>query len=604
MNTGNEIAILYLTKQGREVAEKLRLFYPTARVNRLNKEDLPSYWSEYKGLIFVMATQIVVRTIAPYLKDKKTDPAVVVVDEKGENVISLLSGHIGGANSLTSEIAAYLSAHPVVTTATDLKGLPAIDLWAKEMGLLIDNWGLLSRITGRLLEKGRLNIYIDRDVQGYLSDLPAEYIVVESPINADVLITSRLNVYKGCEEATTAKAQLYIRPKNLVIGIGCNSNTPQSEIEEAVKETLKEYNLSFLSLKALATINKKADEEGIKEFVKKHSLELVAFSADELNRVKGIEGSEVVLKATGAVAVAEPAALLASGAGNLLVPKQKRGNVTVAVACMSAERLKQDRIGRGKKGEIFVVGTGPGDLEHLTPYALKAIRSSDVVVGYGPYLELISDVIQDKETFSTGMTREIDRCRKAVELAMEGKKVSVVSGGDPGVYAMAGLVFEILRADSSMNNMAEEIPVEVIPGISALNACAARLGAPLMHDFACISLSDRLTPWELIEERLEAAARADFVIVIYNPKSRGRPEHINRAREIILNYRSEETPVGIVRAAMRADEKVVITTLGDMLSHDIDMKTTVIIGNSNTFVWNNRMITPRGYEKKGFHIES
>ncbi|PIX89189.1 MAG: precorrin-3B C(17)-methyltransferase, partial [Nitrospirae bacterium CG_4_10_14_3_um_filter_44_29] len=219
---------------------------------------------------------------------------------------------------------------------------------------------------------------------------------------------------------------------------------------------------------------------------------------------------------------------------------------------------------------------------------------------------------------STGMTQEIDRCKKAVELAISGRTVSIISGGDPGIYAMAGLVFEMLKNETEKQRSGEmetkeqhrtetspihrftdsPIQVEVIPGVSALNACAARLGAPLMHDFASISLSDRLTPWEVIEKRLDAAAKSDFVIILYNPKSKGRAEHINKAREIILKYRKPETPVGIVKGAMREDEKIVIADLKNMLEHEIDMQTTVIIGNSQTFVWNNRMITPRGYEKK------
>ncbi len=267
---------------------------------------------------------------------------------------------------------------------------------------------------------------------------------------------------------------------------------------------------------------------------------------------------------------------------------------------------EQDVLGR--KGVLYIVGTGPGSLEHITPAAREAIRKSDAIVGYGTYLDLIRELLHDKEVVSTGMTQEVDRCRKAVELALAGKTVSVISGGDPGVYAMAGLVFEILRSAecgvrkaelTAETNGKQPIPeVTVIPGISALNASASRLGAPLMHDFACISLSDRLTPWDVIEKRLEAAASADFVIVLYNPRSKGRAGHINRAREIILKHRRPATVAGIVKGAMREHEKVIVTDLESMRDSDIDMQTTVIIGNSKTFVWNNLMITPRGYERK------
>ncbi len=290
------------------------------------------------------------------------------------------------------------------------------------------------------------------------------------------------------------------------------------------------------------------------------------------------------------------------------------------------------------KGTVYIVGTGPGSLDHITPAARKAISKSDVIVGYGTYLDLIRELLQDKEVLSTGMTQEVDRCRKAVELAQGGKTVAVISGGDPGVYAMAGLVFEILRsqesgdthhsrehsstlgADRSQESVGKnftlrprpatasscasagcnrQLPlVEVIPGISALNASASRLGAPLMHDFACISLSDRLTPWDMIEKRLEAAAAADFVIVLYNPRSKGRAGHVNKAREIILKHRSSATVVGIVKGAMRNNETIMVTDLQTMKDDDIDMQTTVIIGNSKTFAWNNFMITPRGYDNK------
>ena len=297
--------------------------------------------------------------------------------------------------------------------------------------------------------------------------------------------------------------------------------------------------------------------------------------------------------------MAEPAALLGAGAERLLVEKQKIGNVTVAAAeirgqtVLGAQREEQDR--PEPMGRIYVVGTGPGNIEHITPYAQRAIRVSDVIVGYSTYVELIRDMIIDKEVFKTGMTREIERCRKAVELALGGKSVAVISGGDPGIYAMAGLVFQLLKEEGRQ----PPLPlVEVIPGISALNACAARLGAPLMHDFASISLSDRLTPWSIIENRINAAAMADFVIIFYNPRSKGRAGHINKARKLILKHCSPETPVGIVKGAMRDGEKIIITDLDKMLDYEIDMQTTVIIGNSRTFLWNDRMITPRGYEKK------
>jgi len=244
-------------------------------------------------------------------------------------------------------------------------------------------------------------------------------------------------------------------------------------------------------------------------------------------------------------------------------------------------------------GKLYVVGIGPGGAEHITPAALRAIEASQVVVGYKTYLDFIPQCLSGKEVVSSGMRQEVERCRQALELAAAGRTVALVSSGDAGVYGMAGLVLELLGG--------REVDIEVVPGVSAVQAAAARLGAPLMHDFAVISLSDLLTPWARIRQRLEAAATADFVVALYNPKSRGRTGQIAEAREILLRHRDAQTPVGIVRNACRAGEEVTVTTLGACLDHPIDMLSLVIVGNSATAVdAAGRMVTPRGYQEKYF----
>lgn len=576
-------AILYITDKGLCLAHRLKTLYRDAEVLRFRPDVIPRLWSDCERLVFIMAAGIVVRTIAPLIKDKRTDPAVVVLDETGRFAISLLSGHVGGANEAAKEIARFLGGEAVITTASDVNNLLSIDLWALGNNLVIEDWGLLPRVATRFINNGALRVYADIDIE-----LPDEFLKV-SPRFADVLITNKKNIDScGCK----VKDQLYLRPKNIVAGIGCNSGTTEAEIEKSVQDILDEHNLSFLSLNSIATIEIKGKEPGLVAFAVKHGLQIETFSADELNRADWTVKSETVFKATGAYAVAGPAALLASGNNKLLINKQKRGNMTMAAAEIKGAKTGKHVAG-SKQGSIYIVGTGPGNIDHITPYAQKAIKKAEIIVGYDTYLDLVPELIKGKEVHSTGMTKETERCNKAVELAEGGKTVAVISGGDPGIYAMAGLVFELLSSKDI-----SELHVEVIPGISALNACASRLGAPLMHDFASISLSDRLTPWALIEKRLEAAAMADFVIVLYNPKSKGRAEHINAALDIILKYRKPETPVGIVKAAMRENESVVITDLKHMLDHDINMQTTVIIGNSQTFKWGGRMVTPRGYSGK------
>ncbi|WP_320940170.1 precorrin-3B C(17)-methyltransferase [Lysinibacillus capsici] len=249
-----------------------------------------------------------------------------------------------------------------------------------------------------------------------------------------------------------------------------------------------------------------------------------------------------------------------------------------------------------QKGKIFVVGFGPGDFKHITTRAVEALQQSDMIIGYKTYVELIQDLVSAKSIVSTGMTEEVSRAQEAVRQAEAGSIVSVISSGDAGVYGMAGLVYEVLIELGWTE--ATGIEVEIVPGISAINSCASILGAPIMHDACTISLSDHLTPWNLIAKRVEAAAMADFVIALYNPKSGRRTRQIVEAQRILLEYRSPDTPVGLVKSAYRERQEVTMTTLAEMLEHDIGMLTTVIIGNSSTFFYDNKMITPRGYQRK------
>lgn len=240
-----------------------------------------------------------------------------------------------------------------------------------------------------------------------------------------------------------------------------------------------------------------------------------------------------------------------------------------------------------------MVGIGPGDLAHMSGKGHLAIREAEVIVGYNTYLELIRDILSpQQEIITSGMMQELERGTAAVRRAAEGRRVAVVSSGDAGVYGMAGVVLELIYK----LQLQEKIDCEVVPGISAVQAAAAALGAPLMHDFAVISLSDLLTPWEKIKERVAHAAQGDFVIALYNPKSVKRTWQIEEVREILLAYRSADIPVGIVRNAARAGEQVLISTIDDFTRQPIDMFSLVIVGNTQTYVVDGKMITPRGYE--------
>lgn len=246
-------------------------------------------------------------------------------------------------------------------------------------------------------------------------------------------------------------------------------------------------------------------------------------------------------------------------------------------------------------GKITVIGIGPGSLEDMTPRARKAIEAAEVVAGYNTYIKLVESLLAGKKVIGTAMMQEIDRCRMAVAEAAAGRDTVVVSSGDAGVYGMAGLVLELI-----LQLEPEERPEfgGVIAGVSAVNAAASVLGAPLMHDFAVISLSNLLTPWELIRKRVEMAAQGDFVTALYNPKSKKRVQNIEEVREIMLKFRDPKTPVGIVTAASREKETKVISTLEDFTQEEINMFSLVVIGNSQTYVKDGWMITPRGYQNK------
>lgn len=247
-------------------------------------------------------------------------------------------------------------------------------------------------------------------------------------------------------------------------------------------------------------------------------------------------------------------------------------------------------------GKIFLVGLGPGSESHMSVRAREAIAQSDTIIGYSTYIKLVKELIDGKEVIRKGMTEELDRCYEALERAQQGKTVALVSSGDTGIYGMAGPTYEVLlQAGWKPGN---GIDVEVVPGSSAINSCAALVGAPLTHDFCSISLSDLLTPWPVIARRLEAAARADFVVALYNPKSGRRTQQIVEAQRIMLLHRRADTPVALVKSAYRPRQNIQFTTLEHMADHDIGMLTTVLIGNSNTFLREGLMVTPRGYANK------
>lgn len=318
----SRIAIIALTKGGSLLAERLAALLPGSELMRSRgkvQETLARAWQDCDSLICIMATGIVVRCIAPLLRDKTTDPAVVVCDEQGQFAISLLSGHLGGGNELARQIAALLNGQAVITTASDVLGQTALDIWARDFGLIVADKQRLTQVMTKLVNSGSVSLCSDYP----LPELPPDIVLTDKPEQADLRVT--------CRTAQWPR-QALLHPKALAAGIGCNRNTPAAEIAEALRQVCTENGLAFQSISRLASIDLKQDEAGLLAVAEEHGWPVDFYTAGQLNRIDDVASSAAVLRATGAKAVAEPAAILSSGGGPLLVRKRKSANVTVAIA--------------------------------------------------------------------------------------------------------------------------------------------------------------------------------------------------------------------------------------------------------------------------------
>jgi len=518
------------------------------------------------ALIFVGAAGIAVRAIAPFIRSKDKDPAVIVIDELKQHVIPLLSGHLGGANDLAESLAKLISAKAVITTATDINRVFAVDSFAKGKGIGIENPERIKDVSSALLRNEEIGV----SISPYLTDIFPK--------------------------------TLKLIPKCLCLGVGCRKGTEYEKLKGFILDFLKDRNISLSAVSDIATIDIKRNEAAIKRFADEHNLGLRFFSAGELKDLPdsfGFSESDFVLEKTGVSNVCERSAvkraleLGTEGRVSLLEKKQASGGMTLAVALFDGTGgtgdIRPEKSGSGI-GSISVVGIGPGSPDKLTPEAGRAIIKADIVIGYRVYTELIKELTEGKTVISSDMRKERERCEKAREYALKGNRVAVVCSGDAGIYGMAGLIFEVCENDP-------DIDITVIPGITAALAGGALLGSPLTNDFSVISLSDHLTDKETINKRLRAAAEADLVSVLYNPKSRIRKESLREAIDILLEKLPPDRISGYVKNIGREGETVKLCTLKELPDQDIDMFTTVFIGNSDTVVINGRMVTRRGYRE-------
>jgi cobalt-precorrin 5A hydrolase/precorrin-3B C17-methyltransferase len=580
---------------GRRIAEDIggELHGAAARVAEADvhfasaKDHLPALFAAGRPIVAVMASGALIRLLAPLLSDKHTEPPVLAVADDGSSVVPLLGGH-HGANDLARQIASFLGAHAAITTAGDLKFGVALD--QPPHGYVLANPDKAKAVMAELVAGAGVR----------LDGTPASWLT-HSRLSFQQ--EARVTLSVTDQHKTAGELELVYHPKTLVLGMGCERHAKPEEAIALAEEALAKGGFARQSLAAVCSIDLKADETAIHAVAAHFGVPARFFTAATLEaqapRLKN--PSEVVFAEVGCHGVAEGAALAAVGAsGELVVEKIKSKGATAAIG-RAADIVDPKTIGRAR-GKLFVVGIGPGSDGWRSPEVSRMVQASTDLVGYSLYLDLLGPLADGKTRHDFDLGKEEARVVHAMELAGQGKTVALVCSGDAGIYAMATLVFELFDK-GGITDAASRIEVQVSPGISALQAAAARIGAPLGHDFCTISLSDLLTPWEHIQRRVKAAGEGDFVIAFYNPVSMKRRTQLAYARDELLKYRPATTPVILAANLGREGENVRTVPLRELNVDDVDMLTVVVVGSSESRTvttgdgktW---VYTPRGYSGK------
>lgn len=593
------IAIMTLGPRGAALAERLRAVLPGSLIHapacaacaadvRFGKAaaHVRALFEDGTPIVGLCASGILIRAVAPALGDKASEPPVLAVAEDGSAVVPLLGGH-HGANALAGTIAAALGIAAAVTTAGDSRFGIALD--APPAGWTLANPDAAKGVMVRLLEGERARLTVEAGDAAWLraSELPWS-----ENGSLELLVTHRA-VSGGAD-------RLVYHPPVLALGVGAEFGVPAAALQALADGCLVESGLARAAIACVVSIDLKAAEPAVHALAADLGVPARFFSgprlAEETERLS--TRSEPVFRATGCWGVAEGAALAAAGAGGrLLLPKHKGERATCAVAIAPGD-LDADRLGR-PRGRLAVVGLGPGGPAWRTAEAERLLAEAEELVGYGLYLDLIGSAASAKPRHEFPLGAEVERCRFALQRAAEGCRVALVCSGDPGIYALATLVFELL--EHAPDPSWARVDIVVSPGVSALQAAAARAGAPLGHDFCAISLSDLLTPYAVIEQRVRAAAAGDFVIAFYNPVSARRRTALALARDILLERRPGTTPVILARNLGRPDESLRLIELRELSPDLCDMLTVVLVGSSTSrraprLHDRDWVYTPRGYE--------
>ncbi|MBO8244525.1 precorrin-3B C(17)-methyltransferase [Prochlorococcus marinus XMU1411] len=548
------------------------------------RDILLKKWQEVDLIIFIGSIAASIRIINSFLTSKDQDPGVIVLDNKCSKIVPLIGLHQSNTQNIACQVANLFGGEIIETNNSIDQSFLNLDAFGNQWGWKrsgnINDWSKLvikqanykeifcKQLSGNTLWKTSESAEIINQIYEIETEKPDS--------------TFHVSIFKNHETTW--------HPPVLWVGIGCERNTNKELIENSLNNFLESGNLSRQSIAGFATIDIKKDEKGILELAEEENLPIKFFSKEDLSTIIVPNPSSVVEKEIGIPSVAEASCLLAAGEESKLLEekrifKNQSGAVTIAVA----ESKNQYN---PTHGEIHIIGSGPGDISFLTSNAKKALSRCTVWIGYKMYLDLIKSLKRsDQVLIESKLTEEKERCSKAIKLAEEGIKVALISSGESGFYGMAGLLLELLQKIKK-----EYRPYfEVHPGISSVQLAAAISGAPLMNDFCSVSLSDKLTPWSLIEKRIEGALVGDFVIALFNPQSIERNWQLKSVIDICLQFRHGDTPVLIARQVGRENQTKNFFTLNTMPFKEIDMLSIIIIGNSQTTLVDEIFLTPRGY---------
>ncbi|MEG4959659.1 MULTISPECIES: precorrin-3B C(17)-methyltransferase [unclassified Microcoleus] len=578
-------AIVILGQNSLPIAKKISAHFPGSQIYGLIDrtshtdinfsnfgETLRELFATETPIIAICAAGIIIRTLAPLLSDKRAEPPVLAVAEDGSAVVPLLGG-LHGVNDLAREIAAALGVQPAITTTGDIRFRTA--LLSPPQGYSLANPEDAKTFISNLLAGAQVRL------EGAASWLYESNL----PIAPDAKLTIRVT-----EKAIAPTPDcLVYHPQIVAVALTKLSNIEPEIAVSLVQQVLENAGLAAASVAGFFALKDEMGNPAIEAVSQYFKVPVRFFNQSELVELNSIEFIENQ---------AAQIALTAAGANSQLIEYDRILALNCAIA-LAAEALDASAIGVSR-GKLAIVGTGPGGAPWMSPEVKEILREATDWVGYKFYLDLAGTMREGQKRHDSDNREEIDRARFALDLAASGKSVAVVSSGDPGIFAMAAAVFEAIDFDAKPEW--QGIDIRVAPGISAMQAAAAAIGAPLGHDFCAISLSDILKPWEVIEQRISAAAIADFAIAFYNPVSTQRKWQLGRAIEILLQNRDAKTPVVLGRNLGRPGESVRVCTLGEFQPQDADMRTLVIVGSSQTRiiprkygdVW---VYTPRRYEK-------